>query len=217
MKKQILSRISFALVICALFGMTGCGNFPQTIPDTTSDEPTTTEPTTTEPTTTEPTWKSIEYTPEKEFVDYDYGKESKATKKVTVTALIPDTWVSGSEIENERSYIEWNSESLLYMRRLDFSALYRITDIELFNETACSESVSTSTLESIDNFKIESGETEQGYAYIMFTKRVEDNFRSIIYLKASDEYVFSFEYSGESDLMYEYAVKSLNSIKVNVA
>ena len=159
----------------------------------------------------------IEYTPEKEFVDYDYGKESKAGKKVTVTALIPDTWVSGSEIENERSYIEWNSESLLYMRRLDFSALYRITDIELFNETACSESVSTSTLESIDNFKIESGETEQGYAYIMFTKRVGDNFRSIIYLKASDEYVFSFEYSGESDLMYEYAVKSLNSIKVNVA
>lgn len=212
MKKQLLSRIPFALVICALFGMTGCGNVPQTIPDTTSDEPTTTEPT-----TTEPTWKSIEYTPEKEFVDYDYGKESKATKKVTVTALIPDTWVSGSEIENERSYIEWNSESLLYMRRLDFSALYRITDIELFNETACSESVSTSTLESIDNFKIESGETEQGYAYIMFTKRVGDNFRSIIYLKASDEYVFSFEYSGESDLMYEYAVKSLNSIKVNVA
>lgn len=51
----------------------------------------------------------------------------------------------------------------------------------------------------------------------MFTKRVGDNFRSIIYLKASDEYVFSFEYSGESDLMYEYAVKSLNSIKVNVA
>lgn len=51
-----LSRISFALVICALFGMTGCGNFPQTIPDTTSDKPTTTEPT-----TTEPTWKSIEY------------------------------------------------------------------------------------------------------------------------------------------------------------
>lgn len=49
-----LSRISFALVICALFGMTGCGNVPQTIPDTTSDEPTTTEPT-----TTEPTWKSI--------------------------------------------------------------------------------------------------------------------------------------------------------------
>ena len=207
MKKQLLSRISFALVICALFGMTGCGNLPQTIPDTTSDKPT----------TTEPTWKSIEYTPEKEFVDYDYGKESKATKKVTVTALIPDTWVSGSEIENERSYIEWNSESLLYMRRLDFSALYRITDIELFNETACSESVSTSTLESIDNFKIESGETEQGYAYIMFTKRVGDNFRSIIYLKASDEYVFSFEYSGESDLMYEYAVKSLNSIKVSVA
>lgn len=167
MKKQLLTRISFALVICALFGMTGCGNLPQTIPDTTSDKPTTTEPT-----TTEPTWKSIEYTPEKEFVDYDYGKESKATKKVIVTALIPDTWVSGSEIENERSYIEWNSESLLYMRRLDFSALYRITDIELFNETACSESVSTSTLESIDNFKIESGETEQGYAYIMFTKRV---------------------------------------------
>ena len=51
-----LQRISFALVICALFGMTGCGNVPQTIPDTTSDEPTTTEPT-----TTEPTWKSIEY------------------------------------------------------------------------------------------------------------------------------------------------------------
>lgn len=75
-----LSRISFALVICALFGMTGCGNVPQTIPDTTSDESTTTEPT-----TTEPTWKSIEYTPEKEFVDYDYGKESKATKKVIVT------------------------------------------------------------------------------------------------------------------------------------
>ena len=56
MKKQLLSRISFALVICALFGMTGCGNVPQTIPDTTSDKPTTTEPT-----TTEPTWKSIEY------------------------------------------------------------------------------------------------------------------------------------------------------------
>lgn len=33
MKKQLLPRISFALVICALFGMTGCGNLPQTIPD----------------------------------------------------------------------------------------------------------------------------------------------------------------------------------------
>ena len=129
-----LSRISFALVICALFGMTGCGNVPQTIPDTTSDESTTTEPT-----TTEPTWKSIEYTPEKEFVDYDYGKESKATKKVIVTALIPDTWVSGSEIENDNSYVEWDSDLLVYKRRLEIPKLYRITDISLFNEATCGE------------------------------------------------------------------------------
>lgn len=210
MKKQLLPRISFALVICALFGMTGCGNVPQTIPDTTSDEPTTTEPM-----TTEPTWKSIEYTPEKEFVDYDYGKESKATKKVTVTALIPDTWVSGSEIRNDNSYVEWDSDLLVYKRRLEIPKLYRITDISLFNEATCGEHISTVDPYSPENYDIENGETDQG-SYIMFTSKVGESFRSIIFLKVSDEYVLRLEYSGETAQMYEYAIKSFNSVKVDI-
>ena len=148
-----------------------------------------------------------------------WSKLFKKKNKIFNTELFNNVYSkmpSSEELTSEeQEYVNNLKEE--YLNFYEKEDNYINLDSELFNETACSESVSTSTLESIDNFKIESGETEQGYAYIMFTKKVGDNFRSIIYLKASDEYVFSFEYSGESDLMYEYAVKSLNSIKVNVA
>lgn len=50
----------------------------------------------------------------------------------------------------------------------------------------------------------------------MFTHKVGESFRSIIFLKVSDEYVLRLEYSGETAQMYEYAIKSFNSVKVDI-
>ena len=160
--------------------------------------------------------KTIRYTPEKEFENFNLGKESAVQQKVTVIVQIPDSWFPPEENEISDTYEEWNVEAATYMRRLTFSELFRVPKNFILDESVYSQDIAAASFENPDMFTPESGTTDSGYQFTMYKREIGNNFRYVIYLRISDDYIFKLEYAGNNNANYEQVRKSLNSIKFEV-
>ena len=61
--------------------------------------------------------KTIEYSPEKEFPDFDYSDGTAAQKDITLSIEIPEKWVAETERENCDVYVEWDADVSQYMNQ----------------------------------------------------------------------------------------------------
>ena len=159
--------------------------------------------------------KTIEYSPEKEFPDFDYSDGTAAQKDITLSIEIPEKWVAETERENCDVYVEWDADVSQYMRRLTFYELFKVSSDFVMDGDVHKKNSAVYSSESFEDWTVETGKTGGGYDFVVYKNPLADGFRYSYYIRISDEYIFRLEYVGEQDGIGD-ARNSLDSIKVSI-
>lgn len=159
--------------------------------------------------------KTVEYSPDKEFPDFDYFDETVAQKDITLSIEIPDKWVAEEERTNCATYVEWDADVSQYMRRLTLHELFKVSSDFVMDGDVHKKNSAVYSSESFEDWTVETGKTDGGYEYVVYKNPSADGFRYSYYIRISDEYIFRLEYVGEQDGISD-AQKSLDSIKVSI-
>lgn len=159
--------------------------------------------------------KTVEYSPEWEYVDFHYARKTVARKDITLSIEIPDKWVAEEEKANCATYVEWDADVSQYMRRLTLHELFRVSSDFVMDKDVHKKNTAIYNSETFEEWDVETGKTGGGYDFVVYKNPSADVFRYSYYIRISDEYIFRLEYVGEQDGISD-AQKSLDSIKVSI-
>ena len=157
---------------------------------------------------------TITYSPPKAIENFDWSKTT-AVDDVMLELRVPQHIVNTSGEYNSNSYMVYNEENQAFVRGFEFSLLIKVENDFVMKEDVYNKLYPwQEDIFLTKEYEMTKGTLNSGLEYVMFEKKDANNrFRVNIFVRLSDKYIISIDYSDVSEY-YKNIFEIWNSITI---